>query len=330
MSTTLGTLINRMDRYQAISKIDAVYKVQDIDDAIRSARRICKFPWDIMQKNLKIFADIVSYNPESDFDGLAYLDDNSKYKTDKPDFQYTSLKQFFEDPTNRNLIAEIWNEGQRTLGVKYKNAGLSQIIIDNCSDETKYSVSGDFISKELEEINTAVSSYAIKLNCTENTDIATVSCYFTDFIDAEYKKKYFFVYLYLASVPTSIDLKLKKDDDNYLSKNILTQFDGSIFKAGEYNVLAFDLNDCIVEGATGGEFNSYDLTLNGISTGTYYIADSFLKEWKNLNYAYYSNKRIKTTENVYKEQFLSVETNEYDLTDVLIGEDIFSDIILIL
>ena len=55
---------------------------------------------------------------------LAFLDDNSRAKLGKPNFQYTSIQQFHEDPNNRNLLADIWENGERKLGVKYKNIGL--------------------------------------------------------------------------------------------------------------------------------------------------------------------------------------------------------------
>ncbi len=328
MPTKLGTLINRMNRYQAVEKIDNTYKVQDLDEAIRTARRVCKFPWTLKAKNLKIFEGISLYNPESDFDGLAFLDDEGKYKTGKPEFQYTSIKQFYEDPNNRNLIAEIWNEGVLSLGVKYKDAGLTQLLLDECSDITKYTPSGDFTAIEEETVKTAIGSNSIKATLVEGTNIATLTCDIDEVIDPEYKKKYFFAYVYLASVPTSIDLKLKKDASNYLSKNILTQFDGRVLKANDWNILAFDLNDCVVEGSTGGEFESFEITLNGAEAGSYYFGETALKQWLNLNYQYYHKNLVKQTDGTYKEQFLDIETNDFDLLDILIGEDIFSDIIL--
>lgn len=328
MPTKLSTLLSRMDKSQTVSKIDTIFKVQELDEAIRTVRRVCKAPWSLISSSLKVFSGILTYNPGSDFDGLAFLDDSGKFKTSKPDFQYTSIKQFYEDPNNRNTLAEIWNDGEVSLGVNYKNAGLSQILVDDCSIIANYTPSGDFTSVEQETVETGNSELAVKATCVENTDVATITNNFTDFIDTEYKKKYLFTYVYFNSIPNSVDLVLKKDGANYLSKNILTQFDGRIFKAGEWNILAFDLNNCVVEGATGGEFTSLDITLNGVTSGTYYFGVTQLKEWLNLNYNYYSKNYVQEADGTKKEYFLNSETNEYDGTDVLIGEDIYSDVVL--
>lgn len=326
MSTKLGTLINRMDRYATVQRVDSMYKIQDLDEAIRETRRRYRFPWALTASTLKVFPDIISYDVSSDFDGLAFLDDKGKFGVSKPQFQYTSVKQFYEDPNNKNLIAEIWDDGQCSLGVKYKDLGASQIILDDCSAVANYTPSGTFTSVENETVQTAIGSNSVKAIATDGNGIIT--CDFSDVIDTEYKKKFFFVYLYFSAIPSSVDIKLKKDDSNYLSKNILTQFDGNLFKANSWNVLAFDLNDCVVEGATGGEFTSYELTLNGVETGNYFIGESYLKGYVNLNYQYYTSGLIETTAGVKKTQFLNEETNEYDLLDVLIGDDVYSDIIL--
>lgn len=327
MSTKLSTLLNRMDRVQTIQSIDNVYKVQDLDEAIRIVRRGIKFPWALQNKNLKIFSGIELYYPESDFERLAFLDDNGRVKLGKPHFQYTSIQQFSEDPNNRNLIGDIWENGERKLGVKYKDAGLNQILIDECSDVSKYTPSGDFTSVELETVQTAIGSNSIKAVCVEATDIATMTINNTDIIDTEYKKKYFFAYIYLASVPTSIDLKILNDPLNHLSKNVIVQFDGSIFKANDWNIVAFDLNNCVVEGATNGEFNSVEITLNGVESGNYFFGETYLKEWKELDYNYYSKNLVKASDGTYKEQFLNETDNSFDLLDELIGEDLFSDVI---
>ena len=53
MSTKLSTLLNRMDRVQTLQSLDAVYKVQDLDEAIRIVKRGIKFPWALMNKEFE-------------------------------------------------------------------------------------------------------------------------------------------------------------------------------------------------------------------------------------------------------------------------------------
>lgn len=328
MGTLLSTLLNRYNRIQSISVLEDQYKVMDFDEAIRTIKRTIKFPWSLTAKNLKVFSGIELYSTESDFDRIAFIDDVTRKKLFKPNFQYTSIKQFYEDPTNRNLLSEIWENGTKKIGIKYKNIGLSQIVLDDCQDISKYSISGDFTSLEEEIVETAAGEHSIKAICLKDSDSASLTCNIEKLIDENYKKKYFFAYIYFPSVPDSVDLKISKDGSNYLSKNILTQFDGSIFKSGEFNILAFDLNNCENTGETSGEFNSFEIIINGTESGNYYFGETYLKEWKKLNYQYYSKNLIKTSSGSYKEQFLDNSDNSFDLLDELIGEDIFSDVIL--
>lgn len=316
-----------MDRYQCVSTIEQVYKVYDLDSAVREVKRTIKSPWNLVKKQLKIFKDIYLYNPEDDFERLAFLDDKLEYKLNKPQFQYTSYKQFVEDPNNENTLAEIFTNGERKIGVNYKTIELNQVVVDDCSDSSRYLASGDFTNASLNYAKTYKNEYSIKFACTKVSDIANIDIQFDDIYVEKYRKYFMFSYIYLNAIPTSIDMAIF-NGTNELSKNITKQFDGSDFKLNDWNIIAFDLNDCIEVGDTAGTFNSAKIVLNGVATGNYYLGGIDLKQWRELDYNYYSKNGIVSSTGVYKYQFINTLDNSFDLDDELIGEDIYSDVVL--
>lgn len=329
MSTKLSTLLDRMNRYQSILSSEDQFKVRDLDTAIRKVKRKTNLPWDLKSSSIKIFPGISIYPIPSDQKDIAFIDDETKQKIDKPDFQYTSIKQFSEDPTDRNLFAEIWDNEQKFIGIKYKNLGLASVLLDDCSDSSNYSISGDITSKSVNRITYIDTRQSLKFNITNSTGIASLENVNINIVESEYESKWFFAWVYLRSVPTSIDLEFGTDASNKLSKNITTQFSGQEIKIDDWNLIAFDLNDATLTGTIDyNNLNYYKITFNGLETGANFLGPVYLKAWKELEYQYYKKYSIKDVDGNYKEYFYDYSTGSFSVDDELIGEEEFSDIIL--
>jgi hypothetical protein len=328
MSTKLSVLLDRMNRYQSIFASEDQYKVRDLDTAIRKIKRKTKLPWMIKQTNLKIFAGIEVYPIPSDQDDIAFIDDKNKDKIEKPAFQYTSIKQFSEDPNNRNLYAEIWDAEQKFIGVKYKDSGLASVLIDDCGDLTKYTAEGDITSISLNKITYIDTRQSIKFNVINSTGVSSLTIAQNKIVDPEYESKWFFAWVYLRSIPTSILMEFGTDSSNYLYSTVTTQFSGQAFKLDDWNLIGFDLNEATSTGPIDSNDFSYSkLTFNGLETGVNFLGATYLKSWMQLEYQYYSKYLIKSNLGVYKEAFYDYETGSFATDDELIGEDYFSDII---
>lgn len=329
-STKVNVLLNRMNRFQTTNEIEEQFKIRDLDSAIRTLRRNIKFPWNLKKSTLKVFHDVLEYPIADDHDQIAYLD-SSKDKSfqNKMQAKFTSLKEFYENPTSEDDIADIWDNGTRFLGVRYSGISAGSQEVETGEDSDKYTASGDAVSVEDETVLYKLGNGSIKVNITESTDVATVECAFTGINDDEYKEKYFFVWVYLASVPTSIDLKFGNDSSNYLTKNITTQFSGQSFKANDWNLLAIDLDDATEVGTITTAFDYYSITINGVSTGAYYIDRSYLKGWELLDYWYYSKYSIMLNGSVVADQEYIYNSSEVYSTDSsLIGDSEWADVIM--
>ena len=141
-STLLSKVISRMDAWQAISVIQEQYTIRFLDQAIRRFKRKYKSPWNIKKASLRVFDGVEQYPVEDDYDGIIYMEDSKEVDySNKARFQYTTLMEFKEDPDNRNDIAEIYENGLRTLGVRYASASSIQQQISSAETLSKYSAS---------------------------------------------------------------------------------------------------------------------------------------------------------------------------------------------
>ena len=336
MATTLTNLISRMNNFTPVYNMEELRKVSALEEAIRGVRRLFNPPWTLQKNTLKVFSDVFLYPVASDHSYIAYLD-NQKTRdyANKERFIYTSIQEFWEDPTNRNEMAEVWDDGSRMLGVNDKNAGLGQVLIADTQSLTSpatWSSSGDAGTLVLDGVVTRSNpNYSIRVPIVSSTTVATVEATFSTLIDANYKRKWFFTAVYLDSVPTNIQMKFGLNSSNYLTTTVTAQFSGQAFKADDWNIIGFDLN---APGSTVGtqttSFTYQAIVLNGAATGTYFIDTSFIKEWQLLDYWYYSLNNVKLTGSTSADQqyFTTAASPAYDVSDSLIGDDEWSDVVV--
>lgn len=325
-----------MGNFTPIYTIEEARKVNALEEAIRMLRRTFSPPWTLQKSTLKSFQGVFIYSVASDHDHLAYLD-NQKTQDypNKERFIYTTLQEFFEDPTNRNQMAEIWDNGTRKLGINLKDFEATQALIgstQSLTSPTAWSSSGDAGTLVLDTVITKSNpNSSVRVPITNSSGIATITATVPTFIDANYKRKYFFVNVYFSSVPTSMTLRFGTNSSNYLTSTLTTQFDGGAFKANDWNVLAFDLNnpDSTV-GTQTTTFTYQAVIFNGAATGTYFIDDSYVRGWVLLDYWYYSSNNVKKTgtTNVNQQYFTTAASPAYDVNDSLLGDDEWSDVIV--
>jgi len=328
--TLLSLLIERMDRYQTIAQIEEQYKVRDLDEALRTLRRRHQLPWLLQKSSLKVFDEVLEYPVASDHDELAFLttSENKSYRN-RPRYRFTSLKQFYDDPTYRNEIAEIWDGGTRYLGVKNKDLGAGSVLLDNAGTVGNYAVSGDATAVAEDTVVKKEGNSSMKITVASSTTIANIVCTFSSSLnDSNYKQKYYFRWVYLASVPTSIELQLRTDASNYLSQTLTTQFSGQAFKAGEWNRIAINLDEATETGTfSSSSIASDQVILNGAGSGTYYIDDGTMKQWELQDYWYYSKYNIVLTGSTSADQeYFYNSSGIYSTDSSLVGDSEWTDV----
>ena len=330
-STKLSTILSRMNRWQAIAEIEEQYKVRDLDEAIRTVKRHIKLPWNLKKGTLRVFPDVLEYPVEDDYNGLAYLDTSEdKEYEERMQGVFTSLKEFYENPTSENDIAEIREDGEIFLGVRYEN-NATDMVLDSADDSDNYSVSDDAVSIAEDDVFYKKGDYSIKVLVQKSANKATITCSFTAIAETEYRSKYFFLWLYLPYAPTSIDIKFGNDASNYLKKTVTKQFSGRSFKAGDWNLIAFDLNepDETVGTIDDSVFDYWSITINGVDDGYYYIDNSYLKGWELMDFWYYSNNSVKTVDSDTPNQKYFFNSAEVYSTDSeLVGDEEWADVIM--
>lgn len=326
----LADLISRMDgQHQTIANVEEELKVHHIDDAIRNVTRIHNLPWNVKKTTLRIFQDVFTYPVPADFKELALLDKATGrfLQSDKrPDFMFTSLAEALADVNWRNKLAEVWNNGVLTLGIRY-HGGLGAALLKAYYTDTSM-LSGDATAAALDNVFLG-GEPSLRVSVTENLDTFTVAETFDGHTDSTYKRKYHFRTIYLDTAPTSIVLKVGADGSNYYAGTVTTQFDGTPFAAGQLNTVAIDLNTATPTGTPGSSFAYQAITVNGVSSGYYYLATSYLREWTILDLYYYSRNNVVLIDNSEQEFFIDTQATPKYATDAqLKGEDLWSDVIL--
>lgn len=333
-STKLSTIINRMKRLQSLSRAEDASLVRDLDEALRANRREIQMPWVLQKGTLKVFKDVLEYPVPSDYDELAYLDDprDEGLYGRRARFRFTSLQQFYENPDYRNDIAEIRDGNSIFLGVRYAPANLASQVLNNADDSDDFTPSGDATSVADETVVYKNGNGSTRVNITNSSGTATIKNTFDSFTDARYKRKYHFKWVYLDAVPTSIKLRFQVDDSNYLeTTGITTQFSGQALKADAWNLIAHDLNTATEVGtiSTSSVWASEKVILVGASTGTYYIDDSYLREWALMDFWYYSRYHVALVASTTANQEFFMDSDEVYSTDSkLIGDLDYVDVIM--
>lgn len=332
----LSFLLDDLNVHQDFSNTGEDIKVRAIDASIRQIREGTNFPWNMKKSTLKVFADVLEYPIATDHDELAYIDKQDKDSyADTARFFNTSLQQFYEDVNStRNLMADIWKDGTRFIGLKYKEIEIGKSQVSSAEITDEYTASGDASNITLDTINNKVGNSCIQFTITNSTGTATIVDTTALTSDANYKKKYHFRWVYLDAVPTSIEMRLRTDSSNYLSSGALTtQFAGNTLVADDWNLIAYDLNTA-TEVGTFDENNITDeeVIFTGASTGTYKLDSSSLRGWKLMDYWYYSIFNIVTSSSSVadKEFFIdpTEDSTDIDTTDKLLGDHKWIDLVL--
>lgn len=335
-STLLSTLVSRMNRFQTIAAIEEQYKVRDLDDAIRTIKRSHNLPFYQKKGSLKIFSGVYEYPTASDHDYLVFIDHPQTDLTygEHLRARFTSFKQFVENPDYRNQIAEIWNGNVLTLGVNDKSGGfqgLGSQQLDSAESTTDHTVSGDASNLRVDNVNFIEGNASLAFTNTSSTTIAVQEDTFTGFSDSDYRRKYYFRWVYLSAVPTSIELRFGVDSSNYLYKVVTTQFAGQGLTAGQWNLVAFDLNAASTTGTINDSsvFAYEAMILNGAASGTYNIDASYLRAWELMDYWYYSKFAVATIGNTSANQEYFYNSSDVYATDsALIGDSEWADVIM--
>jgi hypothetical protein len=331
--TSLAIVLSRMNRWTFSFQVNDATKTRDLDEGIRGIRRKMPLPWNMKRGSLRVFDSVDEYAPATDHDELAYLDVSRNISfPQKAQFRYTSLKQFKEDQSNRNEIAEIFDGNQRILGVKYKGAGSGSQLLNSAENTDDWTASGQAASPTLEEVIYKEGNGSIRFT-VGSSGTATVKNTFTSFSDANYKKKYHFKWVYLDVVPTSITLRLHVDGSNYLkTESITTQFSGVPFRADAWNLVAHDLNAATAVGTIGSTptFAYEEIDLVGASAGTYYLDASYLRAWELFDYWYYSIFSVMATSASTEadQEFLFDSNDTSSGNQLLVGDAEWIDVIM--
>lgn len=330
-TTLLSTLLNRMNRWQSVSATEEQYLVRDLDEAIRAVKRENKLPWTIKKSTLRVFSNVLEYPVASDHDDLISIETDGRTYENKLRAYYTSLTEFYEDTLNRNMLAEIWDQGTRYLGVKVQDLNeTTEQKLDSADDSTEYSYSGDITAIANETVFSKEGETSIKITIVSAATTATIARTFDAFSDTDYKKKYYFRWVYLPTAPTSLTLRYGTDSSNYVSATVTTQFSGQAFKAGDWNLVAMDLNTATATGTINTASFTYEaLVFTGAASGTYYLDASYLREWALLEYWYYSTYNCMTTSASVPDQEYFYNSSEAYATDTyLVGDTEWADVIM--
>lgn len=330
MSLTLANLIGRMNLYTPINNKGEVLKVNAIDQTIRKLRRKIQPPWTLKKSTLRIFADVLEYPIASDHARLAFLDDKKQNETfsERPRYVFTSIKDFYEDLTYRNDLAEIWDRGTRYLGVRNKTSpGLTSQVVDNADSISNFTVAGDAGTPVLDNVVFQTGNSSIRIPITLSSGTATIRDTVNSISDNDYKRKYYFRWVFLDSAPTSIQLQYGPDSSNYKYANVTTQFSGAPFAADDWNLLAMDLNTASTQGTVATTFAYEGIVLTGAATGTYYLDASYLRGWILQDYWYYMSSNVLEDDGVTYKDYFAPDGATYDIADVLLGDDVWADVI---
>ncbi len=340
--TSLSELLTRMSRYQSLLATDELYRVQDIDEAIRDIKRKHRLPFLAKLGQLKVFPDVLLYPAAPDHDYLLYLDTNDDTVPygNRMRARYTSLQQFYEDLDYRNTIAEIWDTNTLMLGVRDKSVPPGFLtgsqLLDNAGSISNYTASLDASGLYLDTVNfvdQANTNSSVRFTNVNTTNEALVEWTFGEgsFTDGSYLTKYFFVYVYLTGVPTSIELRFGADNGNYLHTTVTAQFSSQALKPNAWNLLAFDLNNATTVGTinTSTVFNYGAVKLNSAPSGFYNVDTSYSRGWTQLDYWYYGRYIVQTPSATSpdKQCFIAPD-GSYDVTDSLIGDYEWADLVM--
>lgn len=336
MLTPLSTLLDRMNRYQTIATIEEKYKVLDLDDAIRTIKRDFQLPWMLVKGSLRVFDGVLEYPTAPDHDYLAYIErpqngtGSQGIYADTFRGRYTSIQQFYEDLDNRNVMAEIFDTNVQYLGIRDKMYSGASSLVDSAQTVSEYTPSLDASNVAFDNVLFVTNSGSIRFTNTNVTGFAKVSCNFQAISNPNYLRNYFFVWVFLSGVPSSIKLEFGNNALNNLFSTVTTQFSGQAFKINQWNLIAFDLNTASTLGTINPNiFQYFGITLNGAPSGFYNIDASYIREWELLDYWYYSTYAVQLNgANIPNQEYFNNNVQVYKTDSSLVGNSEWGDVVV--
>lgn len=331
-TTSLAYLINRMNAYTAVRNMDEVLKVNALDQALRMFRTTNNPPWTKQKTTLRVFKDVPLYPTPSDFAQLAILNDpigKNRSFAQQPRYVYNNVRDFLEQPTGRNTIAEVWEQGTKMLGIRL-NYGVDfiQTVVDTASTISDWAGGQDAGTPVLDNVIFLSGSTSIRFPITFSSGTARmINTLSNPISDSSWDKKYFFVSVYLetATAPTDLTITLFTDPATYLVSPVLTtQFGGQPLIANDWNTFAFNLDTATDAGGDfAGDINYIQYDFTETVNGFYYFDESFLRGWVLQDMWYYSTYNV--LNGTTYQDFFSPDSANYSLTSVLLGDTNWHD-----
>jgi hypothetical protein len=304
--------------------------VRDIDSFLGTSQNDYKYPFRIKKVATRVFDDVYLYPTEPDYAELSFLDSQQGENHKPLQFVFNSYRMFLQDFGYENRWAEIWENGSIFSGIKYKSGRPdATILLDGAESADNYTGSQDAGTPVTDNVFFSQGTASVRVPVILNTGNATVS-WTLPVASAltNYRRKYFFIDVFLPSIPDDITLTINISPTDFLSQTVTTQFSGKGFEAGTWNTLAIDLNTANQTGVLGSSFVSASISINGVITGDYYIDASWLRAWELLDKWYYSNNACLRNDGVYQQGFYDLVTDTYEEDTSLIGPNEWSYVVM--
>lgn len=331
-TTKLSALFVKLNFFKDIEGQSDLYKVIALDDGINEMRRDGKLPWTVRKSTLKIFKGIDYYAVQAGHDELLTLNENEVDSYgEAAAYLNTDLSQFIEMvKAQRNLLTQLYINGEKALGVKNIQADINQYTLDAASDADDYSAVSGCTKVGLSNVYKVDDYTSIAFNATA-ASVEIKNIYDDSYSDANYLDKYYIRRMYLTSVPTSIELRLQTDDDNYISVVATTQANGLPFVANAVNYIGFAMDSGTEEGSFDNtSIASSKILLTGYTAGMLYVSYDTIDEYLLQQYWFYSIYCIISSGSSApdKENFLDYDSNDYTEDDELVGDKKWIDTIV--
>lgn len=320
--TSLTSLFSKLDFFKDIANQDEIIKVIALDDAINEFRRDNRFPWTIRKSTLKLFKDIEFYGTDDSQDALLTLNKNEVDSYgEAASYFNTDLNQFIEMvKRQRNLMTQIYINGEQAIGVKNIEEDIIQSIPDSAGDADNYSAIADCTKIGLNNVYELEDHKSISFNITG--DLAEIkNSYEVTYENEGYNDQFYIRRIFLKDLPTSIELRVQTDDSNYIAKTLTEQVTGLPFMKDAWNYIGFPFE----EGVETGTFDETSIASSKILpigyTGIMYISYDSFDNFALQQYWFYSKFAVisENAEEPDKVNFLDYDSNEFVLTDSLIG-----------
>lgn len=313
-------------RFQTINTVAEKDFIRDLDSALAILKIDYKLPFRRRLNSLRLFSGITRYALPEDYDELSYIDPNTKQEIiDRNRFKFQSFDQFLEDSDYRNDWCEFFEDGEISLGCRKIGAGPSRLI-DGCESVSGFVASGDITAIALDSVTMYEGNASLAMTVVASSGTATIEKTLAPyaFSNSRIRRNYPFYALYIPAgvvAPTSLTLRFGVDNTNFFFKTVTTRFDGGAFRAGAWNIVAFDIDTASTFGSVPvtSTWNYYAVIMTGAESGTYFLDAVYLREWTLTDLWYFSKNMVQLVNGTFQQGFLNADTDDYATDTALIG-----------